>query len=329
MTRRRSEREQVQPGVRVIRSVHRAGNRLCDHRISLGIVQSFIPLPVADLGQIHTVAADILAVLHQLILHLLDEVCTAIAQLRQTAHRVDDQIKPVNVVEDPHIEGRGDGALLLVAADMEIFVVAAIGQLVDEGRIPVVGEDNGLILGEQTVIFLVGQTVGMLRVGLELHQIHHIYHAELQLRQLLTQDADGSQRFQRGCVAAAGHDHIRLLALIVGGPAPDADALCAVLHRLLHGQPLLAGVLAGHNDIHIVAALDAVVKAAQQAVGIRRQIHPHHIRFLIGHMVEETGVLVSEAVVILLPHIGGEDVVEGGDVVPPGQLAAHLQPLIE
>ena len=88
-----------------------------------------------------------------------------------------------------------------------------------------------------------------------------------QRRQLLAQDADGGQRFQRGRVAAAGHDRIRLLALIVGGPAPDADALCAVLHRLLHGQPLLAWVFAGHNDIHIVAALDAVVKAAQEADG--------------------------------------------------------------
>ena len=134
--RRRSEREQVQFRVRVMLAARRAGNHLCDHQISLGVVQSFIPLPVANLGQIHTVVADILAMLHQLILHLLDEVCAAIAQLRQTAHRVDDQIKPVDVVEYPHIEGRGDGTLLLVAADMEIFVVAAIGQLMDEGGYP-------------------------------------------------------------------------------------------------------------------------------------------------------------------------------------------------
>ena len=66
-------------------TVHRAGNDLYDHQISLGMVQTFIPLPAADLGQIHTVVADVLAMLHQLILHLLDEVCAAIAQLRQTA----------------------------------------------------------------------------------------------------------------------------------------------------------------------------------------------------------------------------------------------------
>ena len=66
-------------------AVHRAGDHLCDHQSSLGVVQTFIPLPVADLGKIHTVVADVLAMLHQLILHLLDEVCAAIAQLRQTA----------------------------------------------------------------------------------------------------------------------------------------------------------------------------------------------------------------------------------------------------
>ena len=156
MPRRRSERERAPPGVRVMRSVRRAGDDLCDHQTSLGTVQAFIPLPAADLGQIHTVVADVLAMLYQLIQHLLDQVCAAIAQLRQTAHRVDDQIKPVNVVEHPHIEGRGDGALLLVAADVEIPVVPAVGQLVDQGGIPVIGEDNGLILGEQRVIIGIG-----------------------------------------------------------------------------------------------------------------------------------------------------------------------------
>ena len=64
--------------------------------------------------------------LHQLILHLLDQVGAAIAQLGQTANRVDDQVKAVDVVEDPHVEGGGDGALLLIAPDVEVLVVAAI-----------------------------------------------------------------------------------------------------------------------------------------------------------------------------------------------------------
>ena len=44
-------------------------------------------------------------------------------------------------------------------------------------------------------------------------------------------------------------------------------------------------------------------------------------------MVQETGILMGEAVVVLLPYVGSQNIVQGGDVVPPGQLAAHLQPL--
>ena len=36
---------------------------------------------------------------------------------------------------------------------------------------------------------------------------------------------------------------------------------------------------------------------------------------------------MREAVVILLPHVRGEHVVERGDVLPPGQLVADLEPL--
>ncbi len=61
-------------------------------------------------------------------------------------------------------------------------------------------------------------------------------------------------------------------------------------------------------------------KHAQQAVGVRGQVEAHHVRLLVGHVVQEAGVLVGEAVVVLLPHVGGEDIVQGGDVLPPGQL---------
>ena len=76
------------------------------------------------------------------------------------------------------------------------------------------------------------------------------------------------------------------------GSVSYTHLLGAVLDRLLHGEPLGAGMLAGHDDVHIVPALDAVVEHAQQAVGVRGQIHPHHIRLLVGHMVQEAGVLM-------------------------------------
>ena len=44
-------------------------------------------------------------------------------------------------------------------------------------------------------------------------------------------------------------------------------------------------------------------------------------------MVEETGILVREAVVILLPDMGGEQIVQRSDLPAPGQFQCYLQPL--
>lgn len=44
-------------------------------------------------------------------------------------------------------------------------------------------------------------------------------------------------------------------------------------------------------------------------------------------MIQETGVLMREAVVVLLPDVGGKDIVQRGDILPPGQLIAGLEPL--
>ena len=43
-------------------------------------------------------------------------------------------------------------------------------------------------------------------------------------------------------------------------------------------------------------------------------------------MVEEAGVLVGEAVVVLLPHVGREQVVQRRDVAAPRQLRGDLEP---
>ena len=88
------------------------------------------PLPVRDFGQVHAVFGDILLVLHELVLHLLDEVGPAVAELRQVVHRGHDEIKAVEAIEHAHVEGRGDGALLDIAADVDVLVAALIGHLV-------------------------------------------------------------------------------------------------------------------------------------------------------------------------------------------------------
>ena len=44
-------------------------------------------------------------------------------------------------------------------------------------------------------------------------------------------------------------------------------------------------------------------------------------------MVDEAGVLVGEAVVVLPPDVGGQQVVQRRDLSPPGEAQCHLEPL--
>ena len=56
----------------------------------------------------------------------------------------------------------------------------------------------GLSRGEEHVVVLVGEAVGVLGVGLELHQVHHVDHPHLQLGQVAAEDGDGGQGLQGG-----------------------------------------------------------------------------------------------------------------------------------
>ena len=167
----------------------------------------------------------------------------------------------------------------------------------------------------------------VLAAGLQPHEIDDVDHADFQIGQMLTQDRHGSQDLQRGRVAAAGHHHVRFAALIVAGPLPDADSFGAMHNRLFHGQPLRQCMFAGHDHVHIVPAAQTVIENRQQAVGIGRQVDPHDIGLLVDDVVKEAWILVREAVVILLPDMGGEQIIQRGDRPPPGQFPCDLQPL--
>ena len=162
---------------------------------------------------------------------------------------------------------------------------------------------------------------------LQLHEIDDVDHPDLQIGQMLAQDGDGGERFQRRHVAAAGHDHVGLTALVIARPMPDADALGAVLDGGVHCQPLRRRVFAGDHDVDIVAAAQAMVHHRQQAVGIRRQINAHDLGLLVHDVVDEAGILVREAVVILAPDMRRQQIVQRGDLPPPRQLRCDLQPL--
>ncbi len=111
----------------------------------------------------------------------------------------------------------------------------------------------------------------MLMVGLHLEQVNHIYQRGFLIPEAHPQDGNGNHGLQGRGIAAACHNHIRLLAAVIACPLPDTNALGAVFHSLIHGQPLHARMLGSHDDIDVVLALNTMVEAGKQAVGIRRE----------------------------------------------------------
>ena len=70
-------------------------------------------------------------VLDELVLHLLLQIGALGTQMRQPIDHVLHQVEPVQVVLHPHVKSRRDGALFLVAPDVEVAVGPAVGQPVD------------------------------------------------------------------------------------------------------------------------------------------------------------------------------------------------------
>ena len=92
-------------------------------------------------------------------------------------------------------------------------------------------------------------------------------------------------------------------------------------------EPLPLRLLAGDDQVDVVAAAQAVIGDRQQAVGVGRQIDARDVGLLVGDVIDEARVLVGEAVVVLPPDMGGEQVVQRRDRLAPRDCPADLQPL--
>ena len=69
-------------------------------------------------------------------------------------------------------------------------------------------------------------------------------------------------------------------------------------------------LLIRNDDVDIVRAAQTVVRHRQQAVGIGGEVDARNFRALIGDHIQETGVLVAEAVVVLAPDDGSDQYVQ-------------------
>ena len=170
-------------------------------------------------------------------------------------------------------------------------------------------EDDRPIAREQRVERLVGQAIRVLGRRLQLHQVDDVHHSDFQGGQMLTHNGNGRQRLQRRYIAAASHDHVGRSAPVVAGPLPDADPRSAVLYGGVHFQPVRRRVFAGDHDVDVMTAAQAMIHHRQQAVCIRRKVNSNDLGLLVHDQIDETGILVSEPVVILAPDMRSQQVV--------------------
>jgi len=78
-----------------------------------------------------------------------------------TRSMTSDQVVAIKVVQHHHVERGGGRPILLVAPHVDVGVVgSAIGEPVDQPRVPVKGEDHGPVGGEQGVELGVGKPWG-------------------------------------------------------------------------------------------------------------------------------------------------------------------------
>ena len=161
---------------------------------------------------------------------------------------------------------------------------------------------TGLSLVNNGIEVAVGQSVRMLRRRLELEQIDDVDEPDLQIRELLPQKGGCGQRFRRDHIPCARDDDIGLDVLIRAGPRPDPDALFAVPDGRVEIQILQMELFVGDDDVHVVDASQAVIGHAQQTVRVGREIDAGDDRALVRDDIEEAGILMRKAVVILPPH---------------------------
>ena len=105
---------------------------------------------------------DVLLVLDALVPHLLLQIVALGSQIWKAIDYVFHQVETVEIVLDPHVEGRRDRALFLVASHVQISVRSAVSQSVNQPRISMKAKDDVFVFGEERVVVQISETVGML-----------------------------------------------------------------------------------------------------------------------------------------------------------------------
>src|SRR5262249_55437180 len=260
------------------------------------------PAPPEYLGFVDAMLVGIQHTSDLHILELLFGVRAGRLELRHAVDHIDGQSEAVDFVIDCQLHRGIDVAVFLIAAYVQVVVVGAVvWQPVNEPGIAVEVENKWFVHGKEAVEVAVAQAVGMLAIGLHLEQIDDIYKADFQIREFLAQHRRCGQRFLSWYVAGTSHHNIGFLTLVVAGLAPDANALGAVRDGGVHIEILQVELLVANDDVDIAFAAQAMVGHRQQAVDIRRQVYSSYFSSFVDDYVDESGILVCKAVMILAP----------------------------
>ena len=168
-----------------------------------------------------------------------------------------------------------------------------------------------------------------MRVNVRAHQnvkIDHVYDAQLHPGNVLSQQPGGGHGFKRRHVSGAGQHDVRLAAVIVAGEFPDGGALRAMRNGVVHIEPLQGELLAAGDDVHVVAAAQAMIDHAEQAIGVRRIVDADHLAPSLQRVIDEAGRLMAEAIVVVAPDVAGDENIQRCDGAAPRIFARLLQP---
>jgi hypothetical protein len=128
--------------------------------------------------------------------------------------------------------------------------------------------------------------VRMFRVRLQTIKVNYIDEADLQILEALPEDGNGSKSLLCQDVSCACDYNVRFDAGVVTGPLPDADALCAMDDRSVHVEIDKVRLLIRNNHVDIVFTPQAVIRLAEEAVGVGRKIDARDIGALIADEIE-------------------------------------------
>ncbi len=270
------------------------------------------PFPGADFWFVYAFGVGVVDAVDDLVFEPFLHVGADGREARDTVDDVDGDVEAIDLIEDGEFERRVDVALFFVAANVNIVVIfAAVAELVDERSVGMEIEDDRLVDGEEGIEIAVGEAVRMFGVGQEAEKIDHIDEANFQVGKMLFENGDGGERFHGGNIAGAGDDDVGFLAIVGGSPIPNANAFGAVSDGVGHGEVLKMVLLVGDDDVDVIAGTQAMIGDAEQAVGVWRKIDACNGGTFVGDDIEEAGILVGEAVVILTPDERSDENVDG------------------